>query len=46
LDDKNADGKMKGFLNKKIKTLTEMIDEVKSKTKNEWLLETYEYYRY
>jgi len=46
LSEKNADGKRKVFLNKRIKKLTEMIDEVKSKTENKWLLETYEYYRY
>jgi aminopeptidase N len=46
LDEKNADGNMKEFLNKRIKKLTEMIDEVKSKTKSEWLLESYEYYQY
>ena len=46
LKEKNVDGKMKGFLNKRIKKLTEMIEEVKSNTKNEWLLEGYEYYQY
>ncbi len=46
LNDNNADGKKKEFLNKRIKNLTEMIDEVKSKTKSEWLMEYYEYYQY
>ncbi len=46
LNEKNADGTMKGFLNRRIKKLTEMIEEVKSNTKNEWLLEGYEYYQY
>ncbi|MFK8010031.1 MAG: M1 family aminopeptidase [Saprospiraceae bacterium] len=46
LNEKNGDVKMKGFLNKRIKKLTEMIEEVKSNTKNEWLLEGYEYYQY
>ena len=45
-DLKNVDGKTNGLLNKKIKNLTEMIDEVKSKTKSKWLLESYEYYQY
>lgn len=44
LDDKNNNGK--GFLNKRIKKLTEMIEEIKTETKNEWLLEGYEYYQY
>jgi hypothetical protein len=34
------------LLNKRIKKLIEMIDEVKAKTKNEWLLESYGYYQY
>ena len=46
LNEKNVDGKTNGLLNKKIKNLTEMIDEVKSKTKSKWLLESYEYYQY
>ena len=46
LDEKNVDGKTNGLLNKRIKKLIEMIDEVKAKTKNEWLLESYGYYQY
>lgn len=46
LNEKNIDKKMEVFLNNRIKKLTEMIDEVKSKTTNEWLLEGYEYYQY
>ena len=46
LNEKNADGKMEEFLNERIIKLTEMIDEVKSKTKSRWLLDVYGNYRY
>ena len=43
---KDADKKMTEFLNKRIEKLTEMIDEVKLKTKSRWLLDAYKNYRY
>ncbi len=46
LADGNADGKKKEILNGKINTLTEMINEVKGKTKDAWLLDVYNYYQY
>ena len=44
--DGNADGKKKEILSAKINTLTEMINEVKGKTKDSWLLDVYNYYQY
>ena len=46
LNEKDADKKMTEFLNKRIEKLTEMIDEVKLKTKSRWLLDAYKNYRY